>query len=212
LASLSAVCCAFDDSRLPSPCFVAIQDLPRSAPCVRIFGSVAWYPLFLRHEIHRHLARQVGGCGVISSRSASTWVTIVITVFAFVLSTRAVAGHAFKSLMVWRPLEKVTGGRRPRLRGLRGARRAPSSRDVAASFQAGYWFTLRRDLRSCGVPATVRGQHSGGGRRWACHGQLVHDGYEGRASPVALQATPKVHLVLEGPLQAFPRQIRIPGT
>jgi hypothetical protein len=47
------VCCAFDDSRLLSPCFVAIQDLPHSAPCVRIFGSVAWYLVFLRHEIHR---------------------------------------------------------------------------------------------------------------------------------------------------------------
>jgi hypothetical protein len=71
--SLSAVRCPFDDSRLPSPCFVAIQDLPRSAPCVRIFGSVVWYPMFLRHEIHRHLACQVGGCGVFSSRSALTW-------------------------------------------------------------------------------------------------------------------------------------------
>jgi hypothetical protein len=67
--------CAFDVSRLPSPCFVVIQDLPRSAPCVRIFGSITWYPVFLRHEIHRHLALQVGGCGVISSRSALTWPT-----------------------------------------------------------------------------------------------------------------------------------------
>jgi hypothetical protein len=55
--------------------------------------------VFLRHEIHQHLARQVGGCGVISSRSASTWVMIVITVFAFMLSTHAIAMHIFKSLM-----------------------------------------------------------------------------------------------------------------
>jgi hypothetical protein len=83
-----------------------IQDLPCSAPCVRIFGSIAWYPMFLRHEIHRHLARQVGGCGV-SSRSASTWVTIVITVFAFVLSTQVGTEHVFKSSMAWRPLGKL---------------------------------------------------------------------------------------------------------
>jgi hypothetical protein len=80
----------------------------RSAPCIRILGSVAWYPVFLRHEIHRHLARQVGGGGAFSSRSASTWVTIVITVFAFVLSTLAVAVHVFKSSMAWRPLERVS--------------------------------------------------------------------------------------------------------
>jgi hypothetical protein len=73
--SLSAMRCAFDVSRLPPPCFIAIQDLTRSSPCVRIFRSIAWYPVFLRHEIHRHLARQVGGCGVFSSRSASTWPT-----------------------------------------------------------------------------------------------------------------------------------------
>jgi hypothetical protein len=48
---------------------------PTFSPCVRIFGSVVWYPVFLRHEIHRHLARQVGGCGVFSSRSAFTWPT-----------------------------------------------------------------------------------------------------------------------------------------
>jgi hypothetical protein len=39
-------------------------DLTRTAPYVRTFGSVVWYPMFLRHEIPRHLARQVGGCGV----------------------------------------------------------------------------------------------------------------------------------------------------
>jgi hypothetical protein len=61
----------------------------------------------LRHEIHRHLARQVGGCGVFSSRSASTWVTIVITIFTFVLSMRVVAEHVFKSSMAWRPLGRV---------------------------------------------------------------------------------------------------------
>jgi hypothetical protein len=53
---LSVVRSSFDSSRLPSPCFIAILDLTRSAPCVRIFGSVAWYPVFLRHEIHRHCA------------------------------------------------------------------------------------------------------------------------------------------------------------
>jgi hypothetical protein len=36
------------------------------------------------------------------------------------------------------------------------------------------------------------------------HGQLAHDVYKGRASPVALQATAKIHFVLEGPLQALP--------
>jgi hypothetical protein len=58
-------------------------------------------------------------------------------------------------------------------------------------------------------------QYSGGWWRWACHGQLVHDGYEGRALPgwpVALQAAPEVHFVLEGPLRVLPRQVRIPGT
>jgi hypothetical protein len=54
--------------------------------------------VFLQYEIHRHLARQVGGYGVFS-RSASTWVMIVITVFAFVLSTRVIAEHFFKSSM-----------------------------------------------------------------------------------------------------------------
>jgi hypothetical protein len=95
---LSAVRCAFDVLRLSLPCFIAIQDLPRLAPCVRIFGSITWYPVFLQHEIHRHLAHQVGGCGVFS-RSASTWVMIVITIFAFVLSTRVVAELVFKSSM-----------------------------------------------------------------------------------------------------------------
>jgi hypothetical protein len=36
---------------------------------------------------------------VFSSRFASTWVTIVVTVFAFALSTRAVAESVFKSSM-----------------------------------------------------------------------------------------------------------------
>jgi hypothetical protein len=34
-------------------------------------------------------------------------VTIVIIVFAFVLSTRAIAETVFKSSMAWRPLERV---------------------------------------------------------------------------------------------------------
>jgi hypothetical protein len=33
------------------------------------------------------------------SRSASTWVTIVITVFTFVLSTRVITEHVFQSSM-----------------------------------------------------------------------------------------------------------------
>jgi hypothetical protein len=45
------------------------------------------------------------------SRSASTWVTIVITVFASVLSTRVVAEHVFKSSMAWRPLGKSVSQR-----------------------------------------------------------------------------------------------------
>jgi hypothetical protein len=45
---------------------------------------------------------------VFSSRSASTWVTIVITVFAFVLSTRAVAENVSKSSMAWRPLARAS--------------------------------------------------------------------------------------------------------
>jgi hypothetical protein len=45
------------------------------------------------------LARQVGGFGVFSSRSASTWVMIIIIVFAFALSTRAIAKNVFKSSM-----------------------------------------------------------------------------------------------------------------
>jgi hypothetical protein len=99
-----------DVSRLPSLCFSAIQDLTRIAPCVRIFGSDVWYPVFLQHEIHRHLARQVGHCGVFS-RSASTWVMIVSCVFAFVLSTRVIAKLVVKSLMPWRPLGKSVSRR-----------------------------------------------------------------------------------------------------
>jgi hypothetical protein len=48
---------------------------------------------------------------VFSSRSALIWVTIVITVFAFVLSTRTVAEHVFKSSMAWRPLGKLVSRR-----------------------------------------------------------------------------------------------------
>jgi hypothetical protein len=48
---------------------------------------------------------------VFSSRSASTWVMIVITVFAVMLSTRAVAGHVFKFSMAWRPLGKSVSRR-----------------------------------------------------------------------------------------------------
>jgi hypothetical protein len=55
--------------------------------------------MFLRHKIHRHLVRQVGGYGVFYSRSASTWVTIAVIVFAFALSTRAIAENVFKSSM-----------------------------------------------------------------------------------------------------------------
>jgi hypothetical protein len=36
---------------------------------------------------------------VFSSRSASTWVTIVVIVFAFALSMRAIAESVFKSSM-----------------------------------------------------------------------------------------------------------------
>jgi hypothetical protein len=46
-----------------------------------------------------------------SSRSASTWVMIFITVFAFALSTRADAKHVFKSSMAWRPLGKSVSRR-----------------------------------------------------------------------------------------------------
>jgi hypothetical protein len=45
------------------------------------------------------------------SRSALTWVTIVITVFAFMLFTRVVAEHVFKSSMAWRPLGKSVSQR-----------------------------------------------------------------------------------------------------
>jgi hypothetical protein len=45
---------------------------------------------------------------VFSSRSASTWATIVITVFAFVLSTQVDAESVSKSSMAWRPLERVS--------------------------------------------------------------------------------------------------------
>jgi hypothetical protein len=69
------------------------------------------YPVFLRHEIHRHLARQVGGCGVFSSRSALTWVTIVSRVFAFVLSMSVVTELVFESLMAWRPVGKSASRR-----------------------------------------------------------------------------------------------------
>jgi hypothetical protein len=99
--SLSAVRSAFDDSRLPSPCFVAILDLTRLAPCVRIFGSIAWYPVFLRHEIHRQKTHRfcvlgpfswaIAHCfGVLwrftSNMTACTFnrgMTIKIVVFAF---------------------------------------------------------------------------------------------------------------------------------
>jgi hypothetical protein len=45
------------------------------------------------------------------SRSTLTWVTIVITVFTFMLSTRVIAEHIFRSSMAWRPLGKSVSQR-----------------------------------------------------------------------------------------------------
>jgi hypothetical protein len=81
---------------------------------------------------------------VFSSRSASTWVTIVITVFAFVLSTRAIAKHVSNSSMAWRPLGKSVSWRSATsASGVRGARWTPSPHGLAAALQAGHRCTLR---------------------------------------------------------------------
>jgi hypothetical protein len=48
---------------------------------------------------------------VFSSRSTSTWVTIVSCVFAFVLSTRVVARLVVKSSVPWRPSGKLVSRR-----------------------------------------------------------------------------------------------------
>jgi hypothetical protein len=211
--SLSVVRCAFDDSRPPSPCFVAIQHIPHSAPCVQIFGSVAWYPVFLRHKIHRHLACQVGGCGVFSSRSASTWVTIVITVFVVVLSTRAVVEHVFKFSMAWRPLGK-SASQRSVTSALGASRRSLDPFAVRpgrrASSQTSWRVTTGPPIPWSSL--AVRRQCSCSWRRWERHGKLVSDGHKGRALPVAQRIASEVHLILEGSLRVLPRQIRIPGT
>jgi hypothetical protein len=60
---------------------------------------------------------------VFSSRSASTWVTIVIIVFAFALSTQVVTENVFKSSMAWKPLERVS--QRPVTSASRASRRSP---------------------------------------------------------------------------------------
>jgi hypothetical protein len=60
---------------------------------------------------------------VFSSRSASTWVMFVVTVFDFALSTRAIAESVFKSSMAWRPLERVS--QRPVTSDSRASRRSP---------------------------------------------------------------------------------------
>jgi hypothetical protein len=57
----------------------------------------------------------------------------------------------------------------------------------------------------------LRNRHPGAQRRCACHGQLVPDGYEGRASLVALGVAPGVQLVLEKSLRVLPRQVRFHG-
>jgi hypothetical protein len=62
--SLSTVCCALRHLEASIAVFRCNLDLTRTAPYVRIFGSVVWYPVFLRHEFPRHFARQVGGSGV----------------------------------------------------------------------------------------------------------------------------------------------------
>jgi hypothetical protein len=62
--SLSIVRCALRRLEASVAVFHRDLDLTRTAPCVRIFGSVVWYPVFLRHEIPQHLAHQVGGYGV----------------------------------------------------------------------------------------------------------------------------------------------------
>jgi hypothetical protein len=45
------------------------------------------------------------------SRSASTWVTIVIIVFPFMLCTLVIAELVFKSSMAWMPLGKSVSRR-----------------------------------------------------------------------------------------------------
>jgi hypothetical protein len=79
-------------------------------PCVRYFWVLCVVPMFLRHETHRHLARQVGDCGVFS-RSASTWATIVSHVFTSVPTMRVIAKFVFKSSTPWKPLGKVVSRR-----------------------------------------------------------------------------------------------------
>jgi hypothetical protein len=107
--------------------------------------------------------------------------------------------------MAWRPLGRVS--QRSVTSALRALRRSPGHFATQCGRLASGRISVRvmMNLRSCGVLAAIRGQYSVGWRRQAFHGQLVHDSYKGRASLVALQATAKVHFVLEGPLRALPR-------
>jgi hypothetical protein len=170
-----------------------------------------WYPVFSRHEIHRHLAHQVGGCGVFS-RSASTWATIVSCVFASVLTMRVVAKFVVKSLMAWRPSGKLAN-RRSAISALGASWRSPGPFVVRlgcrASGRTCRLASMDRQIPSSSCSTTQSTF------RWseatAHHSQLVPDGHEGRASPVALGVAPGVHFILERLLRVLPRQIRSLG-
>jgi hypothetical protein len=67
-------------------------------------------------------------------------VTIVITIFAFALSTRVIAENVFKSSMAWRPLERVS--QQSVTSALRASRCSPgpfAARRGCLAIQAGYW-------------------------------------------------------------------------
>jgi hypothetical protein len=76
------------------------------------------------------------------SRSALTWVTNVITVFAFVLSTRVVSEHVFKSSMAWRLLDKSTSWRSA-TSALGALWRSPGPFAVRPGHRASSWTLVR---------------------------------------------------------------------
>jgi hypothetical protein len=125
-------------------------DFTRTAPCVRIFGSVVWYPVFLRHEIHRYLACQVGGCGVFL-RNPST----------FGVPARRLQGPLPRSSSdPCNPGGYGAGwsacGWSQLLCGLQSAFRAPEACGLAATLPSNHSCPLQWVVRSRRVPAVVR--------------------------------------------------------
>jgi hypothetical protein len=127
-------------------------------------------------------------------------VTIVITVFAFVLSMHAIAVHLFKSLMAWRPLERVS--RRSATSASGALRRSPGPFVARHGRLASGRILVRVTMgppiswSSYNNTRPVFERLEAMGVSWP----TGYDGYKGRASLVALQAAPEVRFILEGPL------------